>query len=220
MRIEMIQNWWKVLAIVALFATSLSGQSVQTASAAHALPQPSVLTAGVSQASVPLKASTVNSNFVIGNEDVLAISVFKEPELSRTIPVRTDGKISLPLIGELQASGKTPKELQAEITSGLVSFIEEPEVTVIVQEIRSQRFNILGHVQKPGSYELNPPITLVDAIALAGGFRDFAKITSIYVLRADGGKQVRLPFNYKEVIKGARPEQNIELQPRDTIVVP
>ncbi len=157
---------------------------------------------------------------MIGNEDVLAISVWKEAELSRVIPVRTDGKISLPLIGELQASGKTPNQLQAEITQGLRSFMSEPEVTVIVQEIKSKRFNILGHVQKPGSYLLNPPTTLVDAIAIAGGFRDFAKIKRIYVLRDDGGKEIRLPFNYKQVIKGSHTDQNIELQPRDTIVVP
>jgi polysaccharide export outer membrane protein len=206
--------------MIALLATSLWGQSGQNAAATHDLQQQASLMARASEASVPREASVANSNFVIGNEDVLAISVWKEPELSRVIPVRTDGKISIPLIGELQASGKTPKQLQAEITGGLQSFISEPEVTVIVQEIKSLRFNILGHVQKPGSYLLSPPMTLVDAIAIAGGFRDFAKTKSIYVLRDDGGKQVRLPFNYKQVIKGSHSDQNIQLQPRDTIVVP
>jgi polysaccharide export outer membrane protein len=206
--------------MIALLATSLWGQSGQNAAATHDLQQQASLMARASEASVPREASVANSNFVIGNEDVLAISVWKEPELSRVIPVRTDGKISIPLIGELQASGKTPKQLQAEITGGLQSFISEPEVTVIVQEIKSLRFNILGHVQKPGSYLLCPPMTLVDAIAIAGGFRDFAKTKSIYVLRDDGGKQVRLPFNYKQVIKGSHSDQNIQLQPRDTIVVP
>jgi len=167
-----------------------------------------------------LVRDTEHDNFIIGNEDVLAINVWKEPEISRAVPVRSDGKISLPLAGELQAAGKTPKQLEAEIGAGLKSYIAEPEVTVIVQEIRSQKFNILGHVQKPGSYVLVPPMTVVDAIAVAGGFRDFAKVKSIYVLRDDGGKQVRLPFNYKQVIKGSHSGQNIQVQPRDTIVVP
>ena len=220
MTIEMIQNWCRVLPTIALLATSLWGQSGQNAAATHDLQQQASLMARASEASVPREVPVANNNFVIGNEDVLAISVWKEPELSRVIPVRTDGKISIPLIGELQASGKTPKQLQAEITGGLQSFISEPEVTVIVQEIKSLRFNILGHVQKPGSYLLSPPMTLVDAIAIAGGFRDFAKTKSIYVLRDDGGKQVRLPFNYKQVIRGSHSDQNIQLQPRDTIVVP
>lgn len=220
MKIELLQNWWKLLPIVALVGTSLWGQSGQNASAAHALQQQASLTAAISEDSVQSRTPAMDSDFVIGNDDVLAISVWKEPELSRVVPVRTDGRISLPLIGELQASGKMPKELQADIATRLRSFISEPEVTVIVQEIKSQRFNILGHVQKPGSYLLSPPTTLVDAIAIAGGFRDFAKTKSIYVLRDDGGREVRLRFNYEQVIRGLHPDQNIQLRPRDTIVVP
>src|SRR5260370_34121661 len=179
MKLVLRQSRWKLLATVVLFAASLSGQNTQNepSSQEQASPREHLGKSAVQ------KSPVENSNFVIGNEDVLAISVWKEPDLSRAIPVRTDGKISLPLIGELQATGKTPNQLQAEITTGLKAFISEPEVTVIVQEIKSKRFNILGHVQKPGSYLLNPPTTLVDAIAIAGGFRDFAKIKSIYVLR-------------------------------------
>ena len=163
----------------------------------------------------------MQKSFVIGNEDVLAISVWKEPEISRVIPVRSDGKISLPLIGELQATGKTPKQLQAEITSELQSYISEPEVTIIVQEIKSQRFNILGHVERPGSYLLTPPMTVVDAIAGAGGPREFAKLKGVYILRRQSdGKSVRISFNYKEALQGKRPEQNITLQARDIVVVP
>jgi polysaccharide biosynthesis/export protein len=162
-----------------------------------------------------------DKEFVIGPEDLLAINVWKEPDISRSIPVRSDGKITLPLIGELQASGRTPNELQQQIAGKLQSYISEPEVTVIVQEIRSQRFNILGQVAKPGSYQLANASTVLDAIAVAGGFRDFAKKKSIYVLRqGSNGKQDRLPFNYTEVIKGKNPEQNAQLKPRDTIVVP
>jgi polysaccharide export outer membrane protein len=170
--------------------------------------------------SVDASIKPVDEGFVIGADDLLAINVWKEPDISRSILVRSDGKITLPLVGELQASGKTPNQLEQQIASKLKNYISEPEVTVIVQEIRSQRFNILGQVAKPGSYQLSDSGTVLDAIALAGGFRDFAKKTSIYVLRqGPDGKQERLPFNYKEVIKGKKPEQNVKLKPRDTIVV-
>lgn len=220
MKAKLMDNSWKVLTVVVLAGTLVWGQE-ERGTGKEATQEQAKLTADVSaNSSVPNKAPVADNSFVIGNEDVLAVSVWKEAELSRVIPVRSDGKISLPLIGELQATGKTPKQLQVEIVAGLKAYMDEPEVTVIVQEIKSQRFNILGHVQKPGSYLLSPPTTVVDAIAIAGGFRDFAKIKSIYVLRDDGGKQVRLPFNYKEVIKASHAEQNIQLQPRDTVVVP
>jgi polysaccharide export outer membrane protein len=162
-----------------------------------------------------------HDSFVIGNDDVLAISVWKEAEISRTVTVRTDGKISLPLVGEVQASAKTPKQLEAEISSKLSVYIPEPAVTVIVQEIRSQRFNILGQVAHPGSYVLSNSTTVLDAIAMGGGFRDFAKQKSILVLRGNPDKaQIRFAFNYKEVIKGQHPEQNIKLEPGDTVIVP
>ncbi len=162
-----------------------------------------------------------DDSFIIGADDVLAINVWKEPEVSRSVPVRSDGKISLPLAGEVQAAGETPRQLELEIARRLQSYISEPEVTVIVQQINSQKFNILGQVAKPGSYPLANSPTVLDAIALAGGFRDFAKKKSIYVLRQNpGGGQVRLPFNYKEIVKGNSPDQNVKLQPRDTIVVP
>lgn len=162
-----------------------------------------------------------DSTFVIGNDDVLAINVWKEPEVSRSIPVRSDGKISLPLVGEVQAAGSTPLKLEQDIAARLKNYIEEPEVTVIVQQVNSQKFNILGQVNKPGSYPLTNSPTVLDALAIAGGFRDFAKQKSIYVLRQNpDGTQSRLPFNYKGVVKGQNTAQNIKLQPRDTIVVP
>lgn len=162
-----------------------------------------------------------DNTFIIGPDDVLAINVWKEPEISRSVPVRSDGKISLPLVGEVQAGGQTPRQLEQEIAKKLQSYISEPDVTVIVQEIRSQKFNILGMVAKPGSYSLTHSTTVLDAIALGGGFRDFAKQKSIYVLRTNpDGTQARLSFNYKDVIKGKNPEQNIKLQPGDTVYVP
>ena len=178
------------------------------------------------QTVVPATAATPpvpahDNTYVIGVDDVLAINVWKEPDVSRTVPVRSDGKISLPLAGEVQASGETPKQLETALAGKLQSFISEPEVTVIVTEVRSQKFNILGMVAKPGSYPLTNASTVLDAIAIAGGFRDFAKQKSIYVLRQNpDGSQVRLPFNYKDVIKGKDLAQNVKLQPRDTIVVP
>jgi polysaccharide biosynthesis/export protein len=160
-------------------------------------------------------------NFVINADDVLAVNVWKEPEISRTVTVRPDGKISLPLVGELQASAKTPKQLEDEIGTKLSGFIAEPAVTVIVQDARSRRFNILGQVAHPGSYPVIESATVLDAIAVAGGFRDFAKQKSIYILRANAnGTQTRIPFNYKEVIAGKHLEQNIKLQPHDSVVVP
>ena len=163
-----------------------------------------------------------DDSFVIGNDDILAINVWKEPDVSRpAVPVRSDGKISLPLVGEVQAAGRTPLKLEQEIATKLKNYIAEPEVTVMVQQINSQKFNILGMVNRPGSYPISNSATVLDAIALAGGFKDFAKQKAIYVLRQNpDGTQARLAFNYKEVVKGKNPAQNIKLQPRDTIVVP
>jgi polysaccharide export outer membrane protein len=169
----------------------------------------------------PAAVNPTMEDFVIGAGDVLSINVWKEEGLSRVIPVRSDGRISLPLVGELQASGRTPKQLETELRTKLKDYVSEPEVTVIVQEIKSQKFNVLGMVMKPGSYALTNPTTILDAIALAGGFRDFAKQKAIYVLRqAADGSQTRLPFNYKEVVKGQNSAQNVTLQSNDTIVVP
>jgi polysaccharide biosynthesis/export protein len=162
-----------------------------------------------------------DENYVIGNEDVLAISVWKEPELTKSIPVRSDGKISLPLVGELQATGKTPLQLEQDITQKLKSFITAPEVNVTVEKVNSKKFNILGEINKPGSYPLTATTTIMDAIATAGGLRDFAKKSGIYVLRKTSqGKEEHLKFNFKDFIKGKGSDQNITLQPDDTVIVP
>jgi len=180
----------------------------------------------VTTAAYPARAVEVSTKphdnaFVIGNDDVLAINVWKEPDISRSVPVRPDGKISLPLAGEIQAAGRTPLRLEQDITASLKNYIAEPEVTVIVQQINSQKFNILGLVNRPGSYVITNSATVLDAIAVAGGFRDFAKQKSIYILRQNAdGTQTRIHFNYKEVVKGQNLAQNVKLQPSDTIVVP
>lgn len=170
----------------------------------------------------PASAPAHDDSYVIGNDDVLSINVWKEPDITqRSIPVRSDGRISLPLVGEVQAAGQTPLKLEKDIAGRLQSYISDPEVSVVVQVSNSQKFNILGQVAKPGTYSILNSPTVLDAIALAGGFRDFAKQKSIYILRQTAdGHEVRLPFNYKEVIKGKNLAQNVKVQSRDTIVVP
>jgi polysaccharide biosynthesis/export protein len=159
-------------------------------------------------------------DFVIGTEDILAINVWREPEMSRVVPVRPDGKISLPLMGEFMAAGSTAKQLEASISKKLETIVTNPQVTVIVQEIRSQKYSIMGEVNRPGSFPLTPQMTLLDAVAVAGGLRDFAKAKKMYILRrGPNNTSTKIPVNYKEILNGAA-GQNIVLQARDTIVVP
>lgn len=181
----------------------------------------SAMPASSAQTAAPSAAKPHDDSFVIGNDDRLTINVWNETEISRTLPVRSDGRISLPLVGEVQAAGRTPLQLEQDIAGKLQAYITKPEVTVIVEQINSEKFNILGQVTKPGSYPLTSPTTILDAIAAAGGFRDFAKQKGIYILRhGPNGSETRIPFNYKEVIQGKNSGQNIMLQPNDTIVVP
>ena len=165
-------------------------------------------------------AATSDPNYVIGAQDVLDIDVWKEAELTRSVPVRPDGKISLPLLNDVQAAGLTPTQLSEEITTALKKFITDPQVTVIVAQINSQRVYILGEMTRPGAYPLLPGMTVLQALSSAGGFTPFANMKKIYVLRNEGGKQEKFPFNYKEVVKGKNAEQNIVLKAGDQIVVP
>lgn len=168
-----------------------------------------------------LPSVPVDANYVIGADDVLAVDVWHEKELSRTLSVRPDGKISLPFIGELKVAGQTPLQLQDTITDRLKAYLAHPQVTVMVQETRSQKINVVGEVQKPGEFVFGHPITILDAIALAGGLRDFAKAKKMYVIRtAPDGSQQRLRVNYKDVVRGKRPAENLTLQSHDTVVVP
>jgi len=177
--------------------------------------------ASPTEPATPTGGKVHDDTYVIGNDDVLSINVWKETEVSRTLPVRSDGRISLPLVGEVQAAGRTPLQLEQEIAGKLKDYITNPEVTVMVQQINSEKYNILGQVGKPGSYPLTLTTTVLDAIAMAGGFRDFAKEKGIYILRQGAnGVESRIPFNYRDVIKGKNPEQNIKLQPNDTVIVP
>ena len=164
--------------------------------------------------------AAVDPTYVIGPQDVLDISVWKEPEVSRVLPVRPDGKISLPLLRDVQAAGLTPSQLEARITEGLTGFITAPDVTVIVTAINSRRIYIVGEMTRPGAYPLLPGMTVLQALSNAGGFTQFANTKNIYVLREENGKQMKYPFNFKEVVKGKKSEQNINLKSGDTIVIP
>jgi polysaccharide export outer membrane protein len=169
---------------------------------------------------VATKAATIDPNYVIGAQDVLDISVWKEPEVSRTVPVRPDGKISLPLLNDVQAAGLTPSQLAAQLTESLKRFVANPQVTVIVTTINSQRIYIMGEVTRPGAYPMLPGMTVLQALSSGGGFTPYANLKKIYLLRQENGKQTKYAFNYKEVIGGKNPEQNIQLKAGDTIVVP
>lgn len=166
------------------------------------------------------KSATSNPNYVIGPQDVLDVDVWKEPELTRQVPVRPDGKISLPLLNDVQAAGLTPTKLADEISDGLKKYITDPQVTVIVSAINSQRVYILGEVTRAGAYPLLPGMTVLQALSSAGGFTEFANSKKIYVLRQSKGKQEKFPFNYKDVVSGKNTQENITLEAGDTIVVP
>jgi polysaccharide export outer membrane protein len=164
--------------------------------------------------------ATTDPAYVIGPEDVLDVNVWKEPDMTRIVPVRPDGKITLPLINDVQAAGSTPQQLAAAVTSKLRKFMTEPQVTVIVTQINSQRVFVVGEVLRAGAFPLVPGTTVLQALAAAGGFTTFANVKKIHVMRLVNGKHTELPFNYREVLKGDNPDQNIKLEPGDTVVVP
>jgi polysaccharide export outer membrane protein len=168
----------------------------------------------------PVPAAGASSSYVIQPGDVLDVQVWKEPEVSKSIPVRPDGKISLPLVNDVQASGLTAGGLTTQLTERLKKFISDPQVTVMVTQINSQRFYVMGEVNRGGTYPLVPGMTVLQGLSGAGGFTHFANPKKLYILRDEGGKQVKYPFNYKDVVKGKSQDQNIALQPGDTIVVP
>jgi polysaccharide export outer membrane protein len=160
------------------------------------------------------------SEYKIGEQDVLTITVWREPELSGSVMVRPDGQITLPLLNDVHAVGLTPDELKAVLTEKLLPFLNAPQVTVAVREINSRKVFIIGQVGHEGSYRINSSTTVLQIIAEAGGLRDFANRKGIYVLRTQNGAQQRLHFNYDSVIRGKDAKANILLHPGDTIVVP
>jgi len=158
--------------------------------------------------------------YVIQANDILEIFVWKEPDLTRKVLVRPDGRISFPLVQDLQASGISPGELKEKIQERLKEYLTAPNVTVIVEAIQSYRVYVVGKVQKPGALLIEKPVSVLQAIALAGGFQDFAKESEITVLRSSGKETIVFDFNYRDVVKGRMPEQNILLRSGDVVVVP
>jgi polysaccharide export outer membrane protein len=189
-----------------------------------------VSTAGAQQAAVksaprpalnaPAMGVAVASDYIIGPEDMLQVSIWKNEAMSRTLPVRPDGKISLPLLHDITAAGLTPLQLRDKIAAALAEFMPNPEVSVTVMQVNSYRVSVLGEVQKPGVLQLKAPTTVLEALALAGGFRDFASPSKIVIFRKDAsGQTQKLRFNYNRAV-GSAGEDNVSLKSGDVVVVP
>ncbi len=191
-------------------AASDKGASDKTASDKTATDKP---------ASDAAASPVAGPEYVIGPEDVLHVAVWREADLTATLPVRPDGKISLPLLDDVQAAGLTPKQLAVSVTEKLRKYIADPRVTVVVTSINSKRIFLVGEVMHPGATAMLPNMTVLQALSSAG-LSQFANTKRIYVLRTENGKQQKLPVDYRKLVKGEEIEQNYLLQPGDTIVVP
>ncbi|MFZ1008413.1 MAG: polysaccharide biosynthesis/export family protein [Candidatus Sulfotelmatobacter sp.] len=204
----------------------LTTRSMWAQDEVYTKPAPKPAETSKSAMRAPAPAPTANAptdnapaDYVIGADDTLHISVWKEPDLTATLPVRPDGKISLPLLNDVPAAGFTPMQLADSITEKLKKYIADPRVTVVVTAMNSRRIFVTGEVTHSGPIALLPGMTILQALSSAG-FTQFANLKGIYLLRTENGRQVKMPFNYKEVVKGRHPEQNILLQRGDTVVVP
>jgi polysaccharide export outer membrane protein len=165
-------------------------------------------------------APAAPADYVIGPNDVLNIVFWKDKEMSTEAVVRPDGKISVPLLNDVQAAGLTPAVLRDQLTEAARRYLEEPAVTVVVREINSRRVFVTGEVAKPGPYPLTAPTTVLQMLAMAGGLREFADMKNILVMRTVNGQPTSFPFNYRDVSRRKNLQQNIELKPGDTIIVP
>jgi polysaccharide export outer membrane protein len=182
--------------------------------AADAAPSPKADTAANAK-----RESTVEQ-YRIGPEDTLQISVWKNEAMSRTVPVRPDGMVSLPLVNDVEAAGLTPMELRDLLTKKLAEYIPNPEVSVILTDVKAFKVSVIGEVAKPARYELKAWTTVLDVLALAGGFTQFAARTRIVILRPNGKTVTRIPFNYNKVIAASSEQENFYLQPGDIVLVP
>lgn len=207
-------------AAVSLFiGGSASAQDVAaTATPAAVVATPATI---AKPAATNIETALINSatDYRIGPEDLLDISVWKNPELSRTVPVRPDGKVSLPLVNDIQAAGLTPTALRQQLIERLAEFIPAPEVAVIVREVHSMKVAVVGSVKTPGRYELKSAATVLEMIAMAQGFTDFAARDRVVILRQVNGESQRIPFNYRKVAAGDE-QANLVVQSGDIIVVP
>lgn len=197
-------------AFVVIFALLVPGALVGLAGAQQAAVRPQPIAAPM----------PVAPDYVIGPEDLLLVSVWKNETLSRQLPVRPDGKISMPLLHDIDAAGFTPLQLRDKIAKALAEYMPNPEVSVTVLEVRSYRVSVLGEVQRPGVLQLKAPTTVLEALAMAGGFRDFASPSKIIIFRKDEkGETRRLRFNYNRAV-GSAGEENLTLRSGDVVVVP
>ena len=201
----------------------VAGQEPSARPAAKSGPQAAATASPAAGAGAPVSTGDPRDMtavpFQIGPEDILDISVWKNPELSRTVPVRPDGKVSLPLVNDIQAAGLTPATLREQVTERLAEFIPTPEVSVMVREVHSRKVAVVGAVKTPGRFELKSPMTVLEVIALAQGFTDFASRDRIVVLRQNGTTIVRVPFNYRKIADGID-QDNFFVKPGDVVVVP
>jgi polysaccharide biosynthesis/export protein len=185
-------------------------QSTQTASAKPTAERPEGMN----------PSPKVGKDYVIGADDVLDVSVWKEQELTRTLQVRPDGKISMPLLGDVQAAGLTPGQLAQSVSEKLKKYLTAPQVTVILTQINSQRVYVIGEVTRPGAYPVLPGMTILQAISSAGGLTQFANGKKIFLMRDENHAQTKYPFSYKDVLDGRKAEENLAVKAGDTIVVP
>ena len=218
-------KWSLATLVLMLFATpsvliaqNTPAPSTAPAAADSATPPPAAASSNpASDAST--KDATDVAHYIIGPEDTLQVTVWKEPTLSGTVPVRPDGMISLVLLGDLRAAGMTPMQLSADITQRLKKYIQDPSVSVVVLSVNSQRIFVIGEVGHVGAIPLTAGMSPLQAIAAAGGLTPFANSKHIYILRGTGTNQQKIPFNYKNALKGES-KQDVSLKPGDTIVVP
>lgn len=160
------------------------------------------------------------ADYIIGPDDVLSVVFWREKDMSADVAVRPDGMISLPLINDVKASGLTPDQLRLQLTEAAAKFVTDPTVSVVVKAINSRKVFITGMVSKPGPYPLMGPTSVMQLIAMAGGLHEFADKKNITILRTENGREIALKFNYQDVMKRKNLQQNIELKPGDTIIVP
>lgn len=165
------------------------------------------------------QAACDDDSYVLGVEDVLQVSVWKQPDLTTSVIIRPDGKISFPLLGDVQAAGRTAEQLSGVIREGLKEYVRDPIVTILVQEIKAYKVYVIGKVASQGVLELKSCTQIVQALSQAGGFTEFADKTDILLIRRDGEREIRMSIDYKKIVSGENPGLNIFLQPGDTIIV-
>ncbi len=207
-----MKRTWKAEVVALLVISGLAW-------AQNAVPAPSAGSSASDATTIAPSGSPAGPDYVIGPEDVLHIAVWKEADLTATLPVRPDGKISLPLLNDVQAAGLTPMQLADSLTEKLKKYVASPRVTVVVTAINSKRIYMVGEVGHTGAVPMLPNMTVLQALSSAG-MTQFANAKKIYVLRMQNGKQQKLPVNYRKLVKGEQMEQNYVLQPGDTIVIP